>query len=271
MTLIQYLDGVPAFHWLVRWLGLRQLTHFFLKLHPVERALPGSGVRYRCRDLETLGSAHRMFVGKNYAKTIEPQTTRTFVDLGCNVGLFAALLAHETGRRDLCGLMVDANPAMIDETDWLLNVNNLDQVVPLCGLVGAAGDTEAADFYLSPSHLGSSQFPAFDPRKPAKGGWKKVNVPRIDLEATWQKHFGDERCHLLKVNIEGSEENLFRTEPAFLRRVDRIVVQWHKWLVSRESMEETLRSRGFTLVEVLRENDSSGNALYQGAIAAGDK
>ncbi|MEP7015312.1 MAG: FkbM family methyltransferase [Verrucomicrobiota bacterium] len=263
MTLIQYLDGVPAFHLLVRWLRLRQFVHLLLKIHPLNRTLPGSGVRYRCRDLETVGSAHRIFVCNNYGKVIDPKTTRTFVDLGCNVGLFGALLAHETGCRDLRGLMIDANPAMIDETRWLLATNDLDRVAALHGLVGAAGDGDTAEFYLLPSHLGSSQFPVYDPGKPPKGNWRKLAVPRIDLEAAWQERFGDVRCHLLKVNIEGSEEKLFRAETMFLRRVDRIVVQWHKWLVSRESMEETLRSQGLALVEVLRENDSSGNALYQ--------
>ena len=60
MTLIHNLDGLPAFHLLVRWLRLRQLMRWLLRIRPVNRALPGSGVRYRCRDLETLGSAHRI-------------------------------------------------------------------------------------------------------------------------------------------------------------------------------------------------------------------
>jgi FkbM family methyltransferase len=263
MTLIQYLNDLPAFHFFVRWLGLRKIVRLFLKAFPRSRTLPGSGVQYRCGDLETLGSAHRMFVCNSYGKVIDSKATRTFVDLGCNVGLFAALLAHETNRRDLRGLMIDANPAMIEETQWLLKTNGLDQIVPLCGLVGAVTDGDTAEFYLLPSHLGSSQFPVYDPRKPSKGDWKKVTVPTIDLEATWKKHFGDSRCNLLKANIEGSEEKLFRTEVAFLRRVDRIAVQWHKWLVSRESMEEILRSQGFALESVLMEDGSSANIVYQ--------
>lgn len=261
MTLIQYLDGLPAFHLLVRWLRLRQLIRLALKIRPIHRTLAGSGVRYRCRDLETLGSAHRIFVGQGYGRVIDPKTTRTFADLGCNVGLFAALLAHETGRRDLKGLMVDANPAMIEETGWILRANSLDQVVPLCGLVGDKNQASTGEFYLLPSHLGSSQFPVYDPRKPPKGEWTRVEVPAIDLEAAWQKHFGPERCDLLKINIEGSEEELLRRETVFLRRVNRIVVQWHKWLVSREAIEKALND--FRLVEVLRENESSGNALFQ--------
>lgn len=263
MTLIQYLDGLPAFHLLVRWLRLRQLLRFLLKICPIYRTLPGSGVRYRCRDLETLGSAHRIFVCNTYTKAIDPSALRTFVDLGCNVGFFAALLAHQTNRRDLRGLMVDANPALIEQARWLLKVNNLKKIVPLWGLVGSVGNGDTGEFYLLPSHLGSSQFPVYDPRKPPKGEWKKVEAPTIDLEASWKKNFGDARCNLLKVNIEGSEEKLLRAETEFLRRVDRIVVQYHQWLVSRDSIEEILRSQGFALIDVISVNESTGNALYQ--------
>ena len=262
MTWVQYLDDSAWFHRVVRWLRLRQLVHFLLNVFPLNRTLPGSGVHYRIRDLETLGSAHRIFVCHPYTKAIDRERTRTFADLGCNVGLFAALLAHETGRHDLQGFMIDANPAMIEETRWLLDANGLSNVVPLCGLVGAPGDGNSGEFYLLPSHLGSSQFPVDDPGKPAKGEWKKVEAPRIVLEAAWQERFGDVRCNLLKVNIEGSEENLLRTETAFLRRVDRIVVQWHKWLVTRATIEAILHGQGFAFTEVLRENDSSGNAVF---------
>ncbi|MEP7015319.1 MAG: FkbM family methyltransferase [Verrucomicrobiota bacterium] len=263
MSLFEYLDRLPVVHLVVRWLRVRQLVGFLLNVFSLNRTLPGSGVQYRCRDLETLLMAHRVFVGNSYGNVIDSKTTRTFVDLGCNVGLFAALCAHETGRRDLHGLMVDANPAMIEETRWLLAANGLDKVVALHGLVGGAGAGDTAEFYLLPSHLGSSQFPVYDPSKPPKGAWKKVAVPKIDLEAAWKKHFGGARCHLLKVNIEGSEKELFRTESLFLRRVDKIVVEWHKWLLSRESMEELLRSQGFALVEILRETESLGDAVYQ--------
>jgi len=263
MTFVQRLDQLPGFHLLVRWLKVRQMAALLLRGFPITRTLPGSGVRYRCRYLETFFLADEFFTRNAYSRAIDPKATRTFADLGCNAGLFAALLAHETGRRDLQGLMVDANPEMVEETRWILGANKLDQIVPLHGLVGAAGAGEAADFYLLPSNLGSSQYPVYEPGKPVKGEWKKTTVPRIDLEATWRKHFGDARCHLLKVDIEGSEGSLLKAETEFLRRVDALVLEWHKWIVSRESLEETLRHQGFALVEVLQENETTGIAWYK--------
>jgi FkbM family methyltransferase len=262
---VQRLDQLPGFHLLVRWLKVRQLAACFLRGFPITKTLPGSGVRYRHRYLETFFLADEFFTRNAYSRAIDSKNTRTFADLGCNAGLFAALLAHETGRSDLQGLMVDANLKMVEETRWLLSANKLGDIVPLHGLVGATGTGEEAEFYLLPSNLGSSQYPVYEPGKPVKGEWKRTTVPRIDLEATWRKHFGDLRCHLLKVDIEGSEGTLLKTETEFLCRVDLLVLEWHKWIVSRASIEESLRRQGFALAEVLEESETTGIACYNRA------
>ena len=261
-TFLQFLDTLPAFHHLVRWLRLRQMAALVLKTFPRVRSLPGSGARYRCRYLETLLLSDEIFHRNVYDRAIDPKLVTNFADLGCNVGLFAVLLLHRTGRRDLKGIMVDANPDMTAETQWNLSANQLDNVFPLYGLVGATTDAKEADFYLLPSNLGSSQFPVYEPGKPPKGDWKKLTVPRIDLETAWLKHCGDVRCHVLKVDIEGSEGKLLKTDRAFFKRVDTIILEWHKWIVSREEVETLLKEQGFELVEVFEELEQSGIAWY---------
>lgn len=264
MTLAQRLDRLPGFHHLIRLLRVRQVIGWFLKRFPLEKTLPQSGVRYRRRYLETFFLADEFFTRNAYSKVIDRTQVQTFADLGCNAGLFAALLAHETGRRDIRGLMVDANPEMVNEASWLLQVNELSKIKVLNGLVGASKtDAPSVEFYILPSNLGSSQFPVYEPGKPPKGEWTKVTVPNLDLEKTWSDAFGDARCHLLKVDIEGSEKHLFKNEAAFLRRVDRVVVEWHKWIVSREEIEKDLREAGFDLVEVLQEEETNGIAWYR--------
>lgn len=264
MTFAQRLDGIPGFHHLIRWLRVRQVVGFFLKIVPLVKTLPGSGVRYRRRYLETFFLADEFFTRNAYSKVIDRQATRTFADLGCNAGLFAALLAHETSKRDLKGLMIDANPEMVNESAWLLKENKLSGIQVLHGLVGASkAGTDKAEFFILPSNLGSSQFPVYEPGKPPKGDWTKVTVSNIDLERAWLKHVGDVRCNLLKVDIEGSEKHLFRNESDFMRRVDRVVVEWHKWIVSREEIESDLKAAGFQLAEVLQEEETSGIAWYR--------
>lgn len=264
MTLSQCLDQMPGFHHLVRWLRIRQIMGGLLRRFPVVRTLPDSGVKYRLRYLETFFLADEFFKRQVYGHVVEPHT-KNFIDLGCNAGLFAALIAHETGRRDLRGLMVDANEEMVAESRWLLAANGLREVQVLHGLVGAEHRDASAEFYLLPSNLGSSQFPVYEPGKPPKGDWKKTTVPCLDLEAVWRKHFGNERCHLAKVDIEGSEKNLFHTDGQFFQRVDRMVLEWHQWIIPRQELEKILAAQQFHLVRVLHEVETSGIALYQRA------
>ena len=262
MSLLQKLDHFPAFHHVVRWLRLRQLAGFCLRQFPRQGKLP-SGARYRCRYLESLLLADEIFHRNVYLKAIDPAKVTTFVDLGSNVGFFAALLADLTRRRDLRGLMIDANPEMIEETRWHVTTNGLEHVVPVFGLAGAEKEGETVDFFLLPSNLGSSQFAVYEPGKPPKGEWKKISVPRLDVEAAWLKHCGDTRCHVLKIDIEGSEKDFLRTDRKFLQRVDTIILEWHKWIIAREQMDAMLAEQGFKLVEVLEELEQTGIAWYR--------
>jgi len=262
-SFLHFLDSLPLFHVLVRALRLRQLAGILLRLKPRVGKLPKTGARYRCRYLETILLADELFKRNVYLDALVAKPISTFVDLGCNVGLFPVLLTELTGRRDLRGLLIDANPEMVEEAKWHASVNDLKQVIPVFGLAGAANAGQTVDFYLLPSNLGSSQFPVYEPGKPQKGAWKKVTVPCVDVETLWVKQFGDVRCDILKIDIEGSEKTFLKTDERFLRRVDAIILEWHKWIISREEVERVLTAQGFQLVEVLEELGQTGIAWYR--------
>jgi FkbM family methyltransferase len=262
-SFLHFLDSLPAFHIVVRTLRLRQMAGMLLRAAPRVKALPKSGAKYRCRYLETILLADELFNRTVYLKSINPATVKTFVDLGCNVGLFPVLLTEMTGRRDMKGLLIDANPDMIQEATWHVKTNKLDGVVPVFGLAGAANAGQTVDFYLLPSNLGSSQFPVYEPGKPQKGAWKKVTVPCVDVETLWVKNFGDIRCDILKIDIEGSEKTFLQTDKQFLKRVDTVILEWHKWIVSRQEVEIMLTEQGFVLAEVLEELPQTGIAWYK--------
>lgn len=262
-SFLQYLDTMPAFHVAVRFLRLRQLAGWWLRLSPRVRRLPGSGACYRCRYLETILLADEIFNRNVYLKAIDPKRISSFVDLGCNVGLFPVLLYDLTRRNDLSGLLIDANPDMIEEAKWHVEANKLNKVEPVLGLAGSASAGQTVDFYLLPSNLGSSQFPVYEPGKPQKGAWKKITVSCVDIDELWVERFGDVRCNLLKMDIEGSEKSFLQTDKKFLRRVDTVILEWHKWIVSRDEVEKMLGDQNFELVEVLEELDQTGIAWYR--------
>jgi hypothetical protein len=53
-----------------------------------------------------------------------------------------------------------------------------------------------------------------------------------------------------------------QTDKTFLKRVDTIILEWHKWIVSREEVEKMLAEQGFRCVEVLEELGQTGIAWY---------
>jgi FkbM family methyltransferase len=262
-SVLERLDALPLFHTAVRRLHLRSLLGMLLHAFPRHFELHGHGARYRSRFLETFLLADEIFRRQVYDQAIDPAEVTTFLDLGSNVGLFAVLLVHLTGRRDLRGLLIDANPAMVEESRWHLAANGLGGVVALQGLVGSTGDGQTSPFYLLPSNLGSSQFPIHEPHKPAKGDWRRILVPAVRVDEHWSRHFGAERCDLLKIDIEGSEARFIQSERRFLERVGRIILEWHKWLVSKEDIDRELEGMGFLAMGTLTETTTTGIAWYR--------
>jgi hypothetical protein len=75
---------------------------------------------------------------------------------------------------------------------------------------------------------------------------------------------GDVPCDLLKVDIEGAELDFFKTEPDFLKRVQTIFVEWHKWKVDLEQINSFLTEHDFSLKRVLDTNldEKVGTAIF---------
>jgi FkbM family methyltransferase len=252
------LDQWPMIHTIIRLTRARDLIRWALSRFPIQRTLEDSGIRYRIRSLEGFLVADEMFNRGVYDRAIRDKPIQTFIDLGCNIGLFPCLLAHRSGRRDLRGLVIDANEATLDETRWHLVSNQLTEIRSARGLVGAVeGGGDTGDFYISPSELGSSQFTTPAPGQKSKGDWKKLRIPIIEVGELWRQHFGQQRVDLLKIDIEGSEEAFLKNETEFLRQVDAIVMEVHRWLVDPEQIERVLLDAGFGPPELFVDEGST--------------
>jgi FkbM family methyltransferase len=262
MSAVQWLNSLRVTHFAIDRLGLRRALNAALDRFPLVRTLP-SGVRYRYRYLDSVTLAEEIFRQRVYERAVSKGVV-TFVDLGCNVGHFVAFVADVTGRRDLRGLAVDADPDMVAETSWVIGANGLSTVTALHGLVGAPGcTTESREFFLHPCKIKSSAYAVDEPGQPHKGDWKKTRVPTIDLEAVWCERVGaDVRCDLLKVDIEGSEADFVVEDNPFLRRVDALVLEIHKWVVEPSVIDARLRALGFTKLSDLCDSETLAVAHY---------
>ncbi|HJZ88234.1 MAG TPA: FkbM family methyltransferase [Polyangia bacterium] len=261
MSLLRVLDRIPGIHFAINQLHMRRVINAALGWFPIVRTLPQSGVRYRWRYLDSIPLAEELFGQKVYDGAISPGL-ETFADLGCNVGHYIALLADRTGRRDLRGLAIDADPDMVKETEWVIAANGLSEVVPVCGLVARPGAAGERDFYLHPCKIKSSLYAVDEPGQPDKGPWTKTRVREVDVEALWRARFGAQRCHLLKVDIEGAEADFLTEDNPFLERVDTIVLEIHKWVVSPDTIDRRLRNLGFRKTAALRDSPTLEIASY---------
>lgn len=198
--------------------------------------------------------------GNLYDPKLLPHGFQTFADLGCNVGFFTCWLSHVSGDRKLKGLMVDANPAAVAEAAWHVQANCWPEVYPTHGIVGENCPSGQADFFMYESNICSaSQLP---PNGELDGKWEKLSVPCLALGDLWQSRFPAERCHVLKIDIEGSELSFVQREKNFLERVDSIFVEWHKWRVTFSDLRQELESSGFACRQVIDENDQMGTAFF---------
>lgn len=248
----------------VQQLRLHRVGNWWLRQHPMVRQLPESGIRYRATRLESIPLGVEMFdKGNLYEAGLLPRDFTTFVDLGCNVGYFTCWLAHLARGRTLRGLMLDANPEAVEEARWHAQANAMPEVYAIHGIAGEGVPGEFAEFFLYESNICSTSHLPDTARMQLKGHWERIRVPCLRVEDYWRKHLADARCHVLKVDIEGSELNFLKAEEAFLQRCDSILIEWHKWTVQLDALLEFLEPRGFAYVKTIEESDQMGTAAFR--------
>jgi FkbM family methyltransferase len=247
---------------LARVLRLTKVGNAWLRRFPLVRRLSGSSVIYRATRLESIPLAVEMFERNLYDASLLPANFSTFADLGCNVGYFTCWLAHLAKGRPIKGLMIDANPDAVKEAEWHARANAWSNVYVLNGIVGEQSPTGSVDFYLYESNICSTSSLEQMQQLGLKGEWTKIQVPCLTLAGEWKKRFAAERCHLLKIDIEGSELNFLRDESAFLEQVDSVLIEWHAWRVTLKEILVLLQSRGFKLVKILDESRDMGTAFF---------
>jgi FkbM family methyltransferase len=246
---------------LARRLRAREWINGALARYPIQRRLE-SGVRYRVETFEALAVEREYFRNPVMGEIFRADPPATFVDLGCNCGIFPCFLADAAGGRAPRGLCVDANLAQVRLAERNMALNGWNEVQVRHGLVGDKNDAHETEFFLHPTSLGSSQFDYRDSESGLAPDWKRITVPTLRVEETWRQFFGETRCGCLKIDIEGSEMNFLRRESSFLGRVDAILLEWHIWGATREEVTEFLTGHGFAMKRVIEETPRHGVLFF---------
>jgi FkbM family methyltransferase len=240
-----------------------KIANWWLARFPLVERLPESGVIYRATRLESIPLAVEMFEKNLYDASLLPGNFSTFIDLGCNVGYFTCWLGHLARGQHLRGLMVDANPEAVKDAQWHATANRWNDVTGLNGVVGAPQGQKATDFYVYESNICSTTSVKDLEAMGLKGKWTKISVPSLQVGPAWRERFGDVRCNLLKIDVEGAELDFLGLEQDFLNQVDSILVEWHKWRVNLDQLKAFLGKRGFALIKILDESAEMGTAFFR--------
>jgi FkbM family methyltransferase len=255
-SFVQWIDRQPWFHALVKVLRVRDAASWYLRRQPITRSF-SSGTVVEVSGLESLFLCDEIFQRETYRKALSlAGDVKTVADLGCNTGYFCCYLRHYFGRTDFRGVGIDANPAVLKDARRNLELNHLEQIQLINGLVGGS-EEKSQKFYVYASHLGSSQFLQAETGRSHKGGWKEIEVPVLKLSEIWKAGHDAEPIDLLKIDIEGSEGKLLLADPLLFQQAKCLVLEWHKWLVKQEEIFSVLRKLGFSHQEALEKGDTT--------------
>ena len=242
---------------------IRRWINKALALRPIQRCHRKSGIRYEIKNFETLSVEKSYFGNSIYREIFLPNPPKTFIDLGCNSGIFPCFISHLAEGRPPTGICIDANLDQMSLAQQNVQMNDWPEVKVWHGLVGANKPAaQTADFFLHPTSLGSSQFPYLDSESGHPPSWKKTEAPILRVKDLWSRcSFG--RCDCLKIDIEGSEMNFLRQEVSMLSQVDSILIEWHAWATTRDEVTSFLEDNHFELKRVIEDESRHGVLFFR--------
>jgi FkbM family methyltransferase len=209
-------------------------------LAAADRAMKGKrwpytlqGVRV-CLDGKHFAGAREMYCRQVYFPSADfsLRANTWVVDLGANAGLFS-LLAALAGCRVLA---VEAQAGFVHELQALAESHGVSgRIVAEHALIGGKSGLLADARNL----VGASHFGGVAPQE-------------MLMEEMLAKH-GIETVSFMKVDIEGSEFDLFRSGASWIGKIERLAVEVHPEHGDVQALVHSIASRGFDIE--LRDND----------------
>lgn len=167
---------------------------------------------------------------------------RTVIDLGANIGLSSIyFLAHYPAARVLAVEPDPQNFALLTEN--LASYVNQKRATVVQGALWASDGPVVFERPSAPGHVnqgavvGSGEGNASE-RHFVVPGW---TMPTLLTQA------GFDRVDLLKVDIEGGEEHLFKGDASWLDRVGCLAIEFHDDTRQKSRFDDRMREFGFTV------------------------
>ena len=214
-----------------------------------------NGVKIPLRAKGDFPSLEEIFVKQVYTDLVAtlPGPILSWVDLGCNAGMFSAWLYDRAGgtvyHPDCRALMVE--PGICVETAReFVKLNGLAgiQVIESC-----IGDGKPVTFYESKSSTRSSS--AIKPTSREK--LRQLETITIDeLLNKYDFQEGD----LIKVDIEGAEKEVLRSTDTF-RRFRAGLLEWHGETTKGPEVVAWIKANGGRVVKVVSQDGNTADPI----------
>lgn len=189
-----------------------------------------------------------IFGSRTYYPAIElfKHPPRNVLDLGAHEGLFT-LLVESHMRQRFPGVKVEytlyeANPRLMGKIKRNLYFAGLHEGIHIyCGLVGKRSGTD--DFGIINRNISCSSVKHLD------GVTRYLRIPYLDIEKNLMAD-GLDTPELIKVDIEGSEVDLFENYVNLLSKTCVVVVEFHQLNVTLDKWRDIVSKTGLQLYEV---------------------
>jgi FkbM family methyltransferase len=227
------------------------------KMFPAARAQikTAQKVRVPLRAKGDFAALEEIFVNQAYAPLLAslPGPVLSWVDLGCNAGMFSAWLydrACAEKRGAECRALLVEPGVCIETAREFARLNGLERfkIVQAC-----IGDGEPTVFYESKSSTRSSS--AIKPSSREKIRHVDTTTLTDLLEA---EAFG--HADLIKIDIEGAEKFLLR-ESGLLGRFRSGILEWHAETTTGPEAAAWITGQGGRLTHVVAQDGTAGDPL----------
>jgi FkbM family methyltransferase len=227
------------------------------KMFPAARAQikTAQKIRVPLRAKGDFAALEEIFVNQAYAPLIAslPGPVLSWVDLGCNAGMFSAWLYDRACAQKLgaeCRALMVEPGVCIETAREFIRLNELTRfkIVEAC-----IGDGQPTIFYESKSSTRSSS--AIKPSSREKIRHVETTTLTALLAA---EDFG--RADLIKIDIEGAEKFLLR-ESGLLQRFRAGILEWHAETTTGPVAAEWITGQGGRITYTVAQDGTTGDPL----------
>lgn len=194
------------------------------------RLRDGSNVTYRLNrgDIQTV---REVWIDETYRLPVPLEGIDTVVDLGANIGLSSIYLAGRSGCKRVLAVEPDADNLRLAKANFAANATPAE-------LVPAAVGPDDGHGLFSPAHEANL----------GHIGDSGVPVEVVSMASLLSRLPEGAMADLVKLDIEGGEQQLLDGDRSWLRRVRALMVEFHPEVVEMERLIEVIRGEGFRFI-----------------------